>query len=390
MDDQRSKPHKGITADDVAKMCGVHRSTVRRVMCNDPRISTDTAKRVWAAARKVGYNPTQNTAARRLALQRQGRSLLNYLIGCVVPVDFQEATYFSEMYRGILRTLEVEEFALLTSYYNLPEIEPLRNPIPPALIRGDADGLILIRTRYDFAPFLAKLREAGNFVNRPVVTLMHTLPDLPAILTDDKSGAYAVTKHLLELGHRYFLQMVVQDGDVNMVRDENMVRRLAGIHQALAEYDLDPGTHLQQFVTPLSWTSPFPLEDEVGEHQVGIFDNRKVGMHLGEYLRIHSEITAIMGINDACAIRAWRWIEYHGWHIPDDYSIVGFDDTDPILNAAHKNSLTSVRLPLKEAGYKATKLLLKLINTGETHHDPIILPTKLMIRESTAQHHHPK
>ncbi|HEX2948523.1 MAG TPA: LacI family DNA-binding transcriptional regulator [Armatimonadota bacterium] len=376
MTDKPATMQRVVTAADVAKICGVHRSTVRRVMCDDPRISAKTAQLVWEAARQIGYDPTQHVAARRMALQKQGQVIRNYVIGCVFPVHFQRNNYFNAIHRGIFDTLENEKFALLTSCYHQPDPELGNSPIPPALMRGEVDGLIVLHTRM-FGSFLTGLQHAGTFQQRPTVTLLHTLPSLPAVLTDDCAGAYAAAMHLLQLGHRHIVQLTISSSD------ENMQRRLAGIRKAMSETGLNPDTHLHQCEVDLNWTMPTTLAEDIGEQSVGKLAHDQSKQRLISMLHAHPEITAIMGVNDVSATRVWHCLALEGWRVPDDYSLVGFDDTDAQLDAFNRNILTSVSLPLEQAGMRVARLILDLINGQAASATPIMLQPNLVIRHTT-------
>ena len=105
---------------------------------------------------------------------------------------------------------------------------------------------------------------------------------------------------------------------------------------------------------------------------------------LASYLREHPEITAVLAMNDASALRAWALLEREGIRVPRDVSIVGFDDTDPKLDADGRNLLTTVRLPLEELGREAARQLVGAITGRTKREEPVILPTELVVRGSTA------
>ena len=78
-------------------------------------------------------------------------------------------------------------------------------------------------------------------------------------------------------------------------------------------------------------------------------------------LRQHPQVTAILAINDASAIRTWALLQQGGLCVPDDISLIGFDDTDPVLDAHGQNMLTTVRLPLREFGEMAARQMIDFV-----------------------------
>ncbi|HEX2952166.1 MAG TPA: LacI family DNA-binding transcriptional regulator, partial [Armatimonadota bacterium] len=299
-------------------------------------------------------------------------------IGCVMPVNFHKVHYFNEIFGGMLDVLEAEEYALLTSYHNIPELPPLKRMIPTAVTKGEVDGLILVRTRVDYGPLIDSLQQSPHFGNRPIVTLMHVVPPYPAVITDDRLGAYQAAKHLLDLGHRHIMQLLMQQ------EDPVMASRLAGIAQAMTERGLDPNQHLHCFLTEAGWGTPYTLTDDLGDDENSRVISGEIGQRLLNYLQDHRNITAIIGTNDVSAIRVWHILQHRGWRIPDDMSIIGFDDTDPKVNIDGYNSLTTVRLPLADAGRTAARLIVDQVRGNTAPKEPIILPTELVIRSSTA------
>jgi LacI family transcriptional regulator len=106
-------------------------------------------------------------------------------------------------------------------------------------------------------------------------------------------------------------------------------------------------------------------------------------MQYQQFLEDHPQITAIFGLNDADARRLAYQLQYTGRRIPEDYSLVGFDDVDILPDDRGQNFLTSVYLPLIEVGRKAAQLALHQINSQVQTIEDIILPTSLSVRGTT-------
>ena len=100
-------------------------------------------------------------------------------------------------------------------------------------------------------------------------------------------------------------------------------------------------------------------------------------------MHAHPEVTGILALNDACALNIWDTLEEIGVHIPQQISLIGFDDTDPYPGERGRNLLTSVRLPLHEMGRDAARVLLQHITGELDHHVEHTCPVRLMVRHST-------
>ena len=96
----------------------------------------------------------------------------------------------------------------------------------------------------------------------------------------------------------------------------------------------------------------------------------------------HPEITAVMGMNDASVIYLWHLLSDIGWKIPEDISLIGFDDTDSMLDNTGRNNLTTIKVPLREIGRQAANLLLGSLAQSNVEKKQIILPVELTIRKS--------
>ena len=101
------------------------------------------------------------------------------------------------------------------------------------------------------------------------------------------------------------------------------------------------------------------------------------------YLEEHPAVTAILPLNDSNAIHCWRVLQDAGYRIPEDISIIGFDDTDPLPDSNGNNLLTSVHLPLEEIGRETIRLLIRQIESRQMEQVEICLPVTLRVRNST-------
>jgi LacI family transcriptional regulator len=361
-----------VTLQDVALKCGVNKSTVSRALRRSPSLNPATVERIIAIADEMGYNAEFHDMARRLALRKQGKRALNHVIGLLFPV-YPQAEYYSQMLRGIMSTLMEQGFGLLTVGVNREDMPcPEKFIFPPSFHRGDVDGVLTIVRPDHLCPLLENLTNNTGFGQRPVVSLIWTLPGHPSVLTDDEQGVYSAVSHLLDLGHSHLLllQHYPLGGDTES-------RRLAGARRAVLERGLDPEKHLLRIEHTYAWLDPVKIAEMTAN---GSSANHPLAHFLGE----HPEVTAILTQNDAGAIGAWYLLRAAGLRVPDDISLIGYDDLDPLLDEQGRNILTSVRLPLSELGREAARQIVAQV-TGEAGcTEPIVLPTTLVVRGSTA------
>ena len=160
--------------------------------------------------------------------------------------------------------------------------------------------------------------------------------------------------------------------------------RVAGLEDAYRARGLSPAAHLTAFEIETGLMSPVAVPHSLAQALPGTLEVPPRARALLQHLRAHPEITALLAENDAMALNLWRFCTAAGYRIPDDLSLVGFDDTDPMLDADGRPLLTSVRIPLQEIGATAAGQLLQMLHGKAT--DPVhtVLPTQLMVRDSTA------
>jgi LacI family transcriptional regulator len=257
-------------------------------------------------------------------------------------------SYIGEVIRGIDAELAHAQYDLLL--YTTHRRKTKESAYVITLTRGLADGLLLVLPRNP-GDYLSTLRQ-HRF---PHVLIDHRGVDevTPAVAASNRRGAYNATEYLVELGHRRI-------GFITGAMDQMCARdRLEGYRAALADrgIPLDPELVYEgDFFQPLAYAGASAL------------------------LELSHPPTAIFASNDVSAFGAMEAIRVHGLHIPDDVSVVGFDD---IPQAAHVHPpLTTVRQPLEEMGRAATRMLLEYIKDPQRPVERVELPTGLVIRQS--------
>jgi len=371
---------RSSTLKDIAQSCGVSLTTVSYALREHPCVNLKTAKRIRSAAARLRYDPAAHTAARKMVLRQHGREVLNHVVGLFIPPAFHTTAYYARLFEGIMEVLTKEGYAILITYDYSPH-DPQPTRIPPAFLAGNIDGLITFPRSEPL--FLNKLRGAAGFGARPVVSLLQSQKDCAGVMAGYAAGAEAAAAHLLDLGHRRFLFLRwIYEAPPRGFESEFL--KWEGLCRAFSARRLKVDHHVQVAqIRSYHWLDPRMLHDLNAEELTTVeIDGCYVG--LASYLREHPEITAVLAMNDASALRAWALLEREGIRVPRDVSIVGFDDTDPKLDADGKNLLTTVRLPLEELGREAARQLVGAITGRTKREEPVILPTELVVRGSTA------
>ena len=339
MSDFSQKP--AVTIMDVAKHAGVSYSTVSRVANGYKFIKPVTREKVQKAMDELGY--VANLKARSLA---GGRS---NMIGLLV-FDL-ENSYFTEVVRGIDAEVSALNYDMMISTTH--QRREREKAYIGQLTSGIVDGLIIMLPQ-EIDSWLEPLRQR----NIPYVLIDHEsgLGQGHIIRTANRRGAIETTNHLVDLGHTQ-IGLIAGTPSVQSGRE-----RIEGFHHALAERGLSADDNLI-------------LQGDFDEKS-----GYECGMRLLS-LSPSERPTAIFALNDAMAIGVYEAAEQLGLSIPEDLSVIGFDD---IPEAKYlRPQLTTVRQPQREIGQTATRLLVELIENPDRALETITLETKFIQRKST-------
>ncbi len=333
---------------DVAKLAGVSRTTVSYVLNNvtSIHISEPTRQRVLEAARELNYHP--NAIARSLA-RKQTLTLALVLI--VSPDRLSADAFLPGVIYGITSVTTPAGFRLL-----IEVVDDVSQPDSYARLIGEAhvDGMILAGARLDDTQIL-ELRP-NNF---PIV-LWGQLPgsDLPFIDVDNINAARVAVEHLLELGHKRIA--CVTNAPLQHPESKS---RLQGYLNALEAYGLGYDEALVRY---------------------GDYEEQSGYEAMYSLLTAPSPPTAAFVASDIVALGALRAAAAAGRRVPQDLALVGFDDIQ--FSQYLLPPLTTVRVPAREIGASAAKMLLDYVQRGLGHfppHSSILLETELVIRESS-------
>lgn len=329
-----------VTIVDVARQSGVSLGTVSRVINNDVHVAPDTREHILKVMQEMGY--VANRQARSL------RGSKTNVIGVLAP-DLGTG-YIGEIMHGIDNELGLAQLDLMlftTHRTAIKEVNYVAN-----LVRGMVDGLLLVlpRNPADYTGTLTRRKF-------PFVLIDHQGGGTPcmAVGATNWQGAYQATEYLIKLGHKR-IGFITGWKDLGAATD-----RLAGYKSALRTYHLSEDPQL-------IYEGTFArLDGYAGASALIDIDNPP---------------TAFFASNDDMAMGVMDAVHNRGLRIPEDISIVGFDDIPQA--ALVRPALTTVRQPLEQMGGVATQMLIDLIQNPEKRIERIELPTELIVRGSTS------
>jgi len=326
---------------DVAHHAGVSVSTVSYVLNDSGPVAAERRARVLDAIRVLEYAP--NESAR--SLKRRSAST----IGLVVP-DLANQ-FFALLAEGVERAASERDVLVVLC---APEATGKDEPHHTRLLRSQRlDGVIYLSGSGASPSALLELSRSG-----PVVLVDEQVPgfDLPAVVSDSRTGAREIAQHVLEQGHR---RVAIISGPLSLWTAQ---QRLAGYREAFAAAGLDPDS-----VPVLG-----------GDYRQA--SGRQLA---GEVLSADpaTRPTALLCANDLMAIGALEYCKAAGLRVPDDVSLTGFDDL-PFVSLLTP-SLTTVRQPASDMGARAVTRLFELLENPAEGKRPIeLFPTTLQLRES--------
>jgi LacI family transcriptional regulator len=329
------KPKHSITIEDIAAQAGVSISTVSRVINNTAPVAERTKRKVLDIIESLGYKP--NLFAQSLAGgQSKTIGVLTQLIG---------SPFYDVILRGILRGIEGTNYSTLFADGSW---DAKKDRVALNMFRQrQVDGLILLDSHLATEDIFDIAEEM------PIIMIGRSIPELEnqCIPFDDFDAAYKATKFLIESGHQQIAHIT------GLLNHNDAIERRDGYLKALKDSGVSPDPHL---IIEGDFTEPS-------------------GMMATEMLLMQGQIfSAIFAANDQMAIGARLALYRRGLRVPEDVSIVGFDDQPP--SSYMIPPLTTMQRSPLEMGEKACKALLNLIQKK-----PISLPnheSKLIIRES--------
>ena len=335
---------RGVTLEEVARLAGVSRATVSRVVNGSPRVSADVRRSVESAVEHLGYVP--NRAARSLVTRRSGS----------IAVVITEPTgrlfsdpFFPRLLRGVSATVSARDIQVVLL---MPDTVADSRRTADYLVAGHVDGALLVSLHGD-DPLLGRIAAAQIatvVVGRPLHDAGVSYVDV-----DNRGGARTAVDDLIVGGRRVIASI---GGPANMVAARD---RLAGYRDAVARAGLGVDPTLEAVAD---------FTQDGGEAAM---------RHL---LATRPDLDAVFAASDLMAAGAMAVLDAAGRRVPDDVAIIGYDDS-PVAATA-RPPLTSVRQPIEEMGQESARLLLELVDGADRAPRRIILTTELIRRASSA------
>lgn len=329
------------TIRDVAKRAGVATMTVSRVINNSGYVSEATRAKVELAIAELGYVPNMLGPSLRF---NQTNTLALILTDITNP-------FWTTLARGVEDAAQEKGYSVILC--NTDESPQKQDQYLTMLLKRRIDGILFVPADNDANPVQLIQKHKIS-----VVLLDRNVPDVDVDIVrgDSFGGAYQLAQHLIELGHKY---IAILSGPKNI---STSVERVAGFCRAMEEAGLDHN------LENVYW---------------GSF-SQNLGCEMAEQaLKTTPRPTAFLAVNNFIANGALQTFSEFGLRVPEDVSLVTFDDIPAIINPVPY--LTVASQPAYEMGYQATQLLLtRLANEGPKERQEIVLPTKILIRESSA------
>lgn len=328
------------TIKEVAKRAHVSVGTVSNVLSGTVPVSKRLQERVQEAVRQLDYHP--NYVARSLKI-RQTKT-----IGILVS-DLTNP-FIPQLVRGAEDAAWREQYMLII--FNSDDQPERESQLLTALRSRQVDGILLVAAGRAGSSHIAALRESGP----PVVCLARELPgvDLDCVVADNFSAARECVKHFVDLGHRR-IGLISGDLEIATARD-----RWLGYRHGLIEDGIEPDDRL---------VVAGGLRDA---------DGYRGGLKL---MNGDHRPTAVMAANSMLALGFLRALRELRLACPDQIALITFDD--PIFAEALRPALTAVAQPTYEIGSQGMDLLLQRMRDPLRERTKVVLPTRLVIRESS-------
>lgn len=325
-----------VTIADVARRCGLSKSTVSKALNlpeSESPLSPETRRRVFDTARTLGYRPDW----RAVALSKSRTQTIGLL--CSRNTSPLTGVY-EEIFDSMAEVLAARHYQLLNIFGGMPEEEYAQ-----ILSSGRLDGCLAFETLGDRA---AGLLEEARLPS--VLVNAKTERALPQILLNDYRGAQLATRHLISLGHR----RIVFFHGTEAVEHYSIGDRIAGYRDAMTQAGLEDGIEIA---------------------------NQTIEEFTAERMLSATRPSAVVCYIHYFAIDLLGELARHGLSVPDDVSIVTFNDVYPLGRL--RPGITTMKLPSAGIGRMAVKLLLDQIEGRELERRVVTFDETLLLREST-------
>ncbi|MBU8569938.1 LacI family transcriptional regulator [Bacillus subtilis] len=326
-----------VTIKDIAKLANVSHTTVSRALNNSPYIKEHTKKKILELAEQLNYTPNVN--AKSLAMQK------SHTIGLFFTsiTNGTSHSFFADTIKGVNQAIS-EDYNLyvrgIDDLKNYDSVTPMRY-----------DGIILMSQSDIDNSFIYHIREK----NIPLVVLNRDIDDrtITNILSNDKEGSQEAVEYFIQSGHQ---DIAIIEGIEGFKSSQ---QRKEGYLAALIQHHI-------------------PIKHEYSVK--GQYDMESGFQAMERLLALPNPPTAVFCSNDDMAIGAMNAIFAKGLRVPDDISVIGFDDIG--FSQYITPRLSTVKRPVEKISVLGAQKLLSLISEPETKAEKILENTEFMVRDS--------
>ncbi|MEH7302181.1 LacI family DNA-binding transcriptional regulator [Neobacillus drentensis] len=335
-----------VSMQDIADRLNISKNSVSQALSGKPGVSEETRQLVQKVADELGY---QYAGSRK---QKQPEHTTGPKNIALIASDFAFSlvSFFGEIYLSVEKEVRERGMNLFIESINSESKEKLI--LPSLLSNHQIDGILILS--HISTDYIAKVIDTGI----PTVLIDHHEPSLQAdaILTNNRFGAFSAVEHLIQLGH----QEIGFVGDVHF--SPSYQERLDGYLLALRNYGLEPK---HEFI----FTN---AQEDLGE--------------LNQYFEaLDTKPSAWFCVNDGHGFLITSLLQQKGYKVPEDVSVCNFDNGQ--LSQIATPKITTMDIDLKYFGKKAVEQLWWRIHHRDEPIQEILLPTKLLVRDSTAKFH---
>ncbi|MFB5195118.1 LacI family DNA-binding transcriptional regulator [Neobacillus sp. KR4-4] len=334
---------KKVTMQDIADRLNISKNSVSQALSGKPGVSEDTRRLVQTTADELGYSYSNS----RNQKQVEKKTLKNIAL-IASDYAFSLKSFFGEIYLSVEKELRVRGMNLFIESIDSEAKNNLS--LPSLLINHEIDGILILS--HISTDYISTIINTGI----PTVLIDHHEPHLEAdsILTNNRFGAYTAVEYLIQLGHREIA--FVGNVDISPSYQE----RLEGYLLALKRYGISPN---EDFIL---------TNTQENQHDINLFLNGLQDMP-----------SAWFCVNDGKGFLVTSILQQRGLKVPEDASVCSFDNGQ--LSQIATPTITTMDIDLNYYGKKAVEQLCWRMENNEEPFQEILLPTKLIIRESTAK-----
>ena len=334
---------KKVTMQDIADQLNISKNSVSQALSGKPGVSEETRRLVRNTADELGYSYSNSRNQKQVEKKTQKNIAL-----IASDYAFSLKSFFGEIYLSIEKELRVRGMNLFIEPIDSISIENLT--LPSLLTNHNIDGVLILS--HISTDYTAKIISTGI----PTVLIDHHEPSLQSdsILTNNRFGAFTAVEHLIRLGH----QDIAFVGDVDI--SPSYQERLEGYLLALRRYGINPKESL--------------ILTNAKEHL------NEINLFIDD---LEDQPSAWFCVNDGLGFLVTSVLQQRGLMIPEDVSVCSFDNGQ--LSQIATPRITTMDIDLNYFGKKAVEQLCWRMENKEEPIQEILLPTKLIIRESTAK-----